>query len=266
MRNRNGLLRTILALGVAVLLTAGTKDALAVEQPKTVDQLGGDTTSELATSLRSLLVEAMPVPLFEDASHWGKQKSVARGLKWTGPDVHPEIQKSEKNDGRWWKVKVTADRPHETFALALGDLAKPEPGRMTFTVAITMPTQVELERQTWKAGVRLYSGSTRARLRVKLLLRCEAVTKLQNKGLLPEAVFRLRVLQAESGYDNLVVEHIAGVGGEAAKALGDTLLGILHQVHPSLERKLLAKADAAIVKAGDTKEVRLGLTSLFSKK
>jgi hypothetical protein len=231
---------------------------------KTLELLGGDSTSNLATSLRGLLLEAMPDPLFEDASHWGGQKRVVRGLKWTD---RLEIQKNLKNDGRWWKVRVTADRPADTFVLALGDVQKPEPGRVTFTAAIAMQTQVEFERQTWKAGVRLYSGSTRARVRIKLLLHCEAVMKLESKdSLLPEALFRLRVLQAESGYDNLVVEHIAGVGGEAAKALGQTVLGVLHEVHPSLERKLLDKANAAVVKAGDTKEVKLGLSSLFRKK
>jgi hypothetical protein len=40
----------------------------------------------------------------------------------------------------------------------------------------------------------------------------------------------------------------------------------LDQWHPSLERELLAKADAALVKAGDLKEVRVGLASLFQGK
>src|SRR5204863_308077 len=66
---------------------------------------------------------------------------------------------------------------------------------------------------------------------------------------LPDMVFRMRVLKAHLEYDNVVVEHTAGVGGEAAKVIGDTLLGILKQVKPSLEKQLLAKASAAIVKA-----------------
>jgi hypothetical protein len=40
----------------------------------------------------------------------------------------------------------------------------------------------------------------------------------------------------------------------------------MHQWHPSFERDLLAKADAAIVKAGDTKEIRIGLSRWFGKK
>ncbi len=68
------------------------------------------------------------------------------------------------------------------------------------------------------------------------------------------------------GYDNLVVEHVAGVGGEAAKLIGDAVKKGLDQWHPSLERELLAKADAALVKAGDLKEVRVSLASLFKGK
>jgi hypothetical protein len=73
-------------------------------------------------------------------------------------------------------------------------------------------------------------------------------------------------MQAQVSYDNLVVEHIAGIGGEAAKLIGDGLKGGLHQWRPSLEKELLAKADAAIVKAADTKEVRVSLSQLFSGK
>jgi hypothetical protein len=136
---------------------------------------------------------------------------------------------------------------------------------MLFTALLAADADVVLDRQTWKQGVRFYSGSVRARLRVQLALRCEAVTRIEGGKLLPEAVFRLRVLQAEVGYNNFVVEHIAGVGGDAAKVLGETAHATLQRLRPSLERRLLEKANAAIVKAGDTKEVRVILLSLLGK-
>jgi hypothetical protein len=40
----------------------------------------------------------------------------------------------------------------------------------------------------------------------------------------------------------------------------------LHIWRPSLEHRLIDKANAAIVKAGDTKEVRLGIGKLFERK
>jgi hypothetical protein len=230
--------------------------------------LGGGSVDALAGALRGFLVKALPSPLYEDTRHWGLQKSVSE-VKWRGKGIHVYPEKIEvmKNDGRWWKVCVTAERLADTLVLDLRDAQIIECGRMTFTTFVSFDTNIEFDRQVWRVGHRTYSGSIRARLRVKLTLRCEATAQLDgNGGLLPDAVFRLRVLQAESGYDNFVVEHIAGVGGEAAKLLGDAAHGTIKQWRPSMERDLLAKANAAIVKAGDTKEVRVSLAKLLGKK
>ena len=227
-----------------------------------------DPTAALAANLRGLLLQALPTPLYEDTSHWGRQRLVPGRTRWRGKGLRarPEVEQVLKNDGRWWKVRVTASRPASTLALDIRDVQKPEPGRLLFTAFLATDADVELDRQTWKQGVRFYSGSTRARLRVKLALRCEAVTRVETTGkLLPEAVFRLRVLQADLGYDRLVVEHIAGIGGDGAKVLGEAVHATLRGLRPSLERDLLAKANAAIVKAGDTKEVRVSLLSLLGK-
>ncbi len=230
--------------------------------------LGGGSVDALAGSLRGFLIKNMPAPLYEDARNWGLQKPVP-AIKWRGKGVHvhPEKITVMKNDGHWWKVLVTTDRLADTLVFDLRDAKIVEAGRMTFTAFISFDTHVDYDKQIWHGGRRTYSGSIRARLRVKLTLHCEATARLDSSGsLLPDAVFRLRVLQAESGYDNLVVEHIAGLGGEAAKLLGDAVRGSIKQWRPSMERELLAKLDAAIVKAGDTKEVRVSLSKLLGKR
>jgi hypothetical protein len=79
---------------------------------------------------------------------------------------------------------------------------------------------------------------------------------------LPEAVVQLHVKQARVGYEHLVFDHIAGLGGETAKVLGDAIHGGLREWRPSLEHHLLSKAEAAILKAADNREVRLGLNGL----
>jgi hypothetical protein len=192
---------------------------------------------------------------------------VANGVKWTGQHLplHPHLMYTEKNDGHWRKFRVTAEDLADTLVFDLRNVRNAEPGRITFDAFLSFDARVHYEKQDWDAGIRLYSGSARVRLRVKLLLHCEVTTRLENNGtILPDAVFRLRVTHADLGYDNFVVEHVAGVGGEAAKLLGDAAKGAIHEWRPALERDLFARADAAIVKAGDTKEVRLGLGSLFN--
>jgi hypothetical protein len=220
--------------------------------------LGGGSPDALAGSLRGYLVQAMPNPLYEDLRHWGLQRPAAGGLKWRG-----QPPGNLKNDGHWWKVRVSAVRPADTLVLDLRDVSRPQPGRMLFTAFLALDAQVDYERQNWRAGLRLSSSSVRARLRLRLTLRCEAVARLETRGALPEMVFRLRVLQADAGYEHLVVEHAAGLGGEAAKVLGRLAQNTLRQWRPSLQQELLARANAAIVKAGDTKEVRVSLGKLL---
>ena len=76
----------------------------------------------------------------------------------------------------------------------------------------------------------------------------------------------MRVTRADAGYDNLVVEHINGIGGSAARLMGEALRGGLKQFKPSIERDLLARVDAAIVRAADTREVRIGLSRLSKQR
>jgi len=221
-------------------------------------------TEKLASSLRGYLAEHLPPVLLEDRGSWGKQKTVARGLKWKGNKALPRLQRSPRNHGIWRKVKVTPLNPRQTLVFDLRDVRPAGPGRMTFTTFLAFDVRVDYEHQNWRRGVRLYSGGVRARLRIKATLACEVTSRIeQTGGLLPEVVFRVRVLTSNAGYDNFVVEHVNGVGGDLARVLGGAAHDALHQLKPSLERKLLSKANAAIVKAGDTRDIHLNLTKLF---
>jgi hypothetical protein len=214
---------------------------------------GGNSIDALAGNLRALLLANFPDPLFEEARNWNHQKKGPLGKM--------------RNDGVWSKARVASRNLRDTLLVDLRDVQQLGEGRTTFTLFVSFDATVDYERQRWKLGSRVFSGSTRARLRVRLTLFCEALAKFEKgKSFLPDAVFRLRVLRSALGYDSVVVEHTAGVGGEAAKVLGDAAIGGLRQWKPSLERNLFEKANAAIVKAADTKEVRISIVSLFSGK
>lgn len=230
--------------------------------------LAGNPPDQLAGSLRGHLARNLPPTLFEASPGWGNMKLVTRGVEWKGKGlhVHAERQRSHKNDGVWRKYRAEAVNLPDTLVLDLRDVQQPEPGRLTFDVFLSFDARLHYEQQNWEAGTRLYSGGARARLRVRLLLKCELTARTEANGtFLPDAIIRLRVVKADLNYDNFVTEHIAGVGGEAAKILGDAVRGGLHKWHPSLERELLARADAAIVKAADTKEVRLSIAKVLNR-
>jgi hypothetical protein len=228
--------------------------------------LDPSSTSALANSLRMALLDVMPDPLVEDDSHWGGQRLVADGIEWHGHGLHfhPDLKRKLKNDGRWWKVKASGVALPETLVVDLRDVRRVEPGKTTFTAIVAFEARVEYDQQNWDRGIRLYSGSAEATLLAYASLRCEATTKLEANGtLLPDALFRLRVTEANVGYDHFKVTHIAGVGGDLAKLIGEAAKDAVDQWRPSLERRMLEKADAAIVKAGDTKEVRLSVVKLL---
>lgn len=220
----------------------------------------------LAVLLRGLLLANLPSPLVEAPRNWGHQREVIVGLKWSGPKPSP--QKSFRNDGHWQRVRLEAVNPATSLALGVNKYANPEPGKVTFDALIGLDTRLTYEQQVWKSGVRLYSGETRARCRAALRLSCEVTNRMEKRAgsVLPDVVLRVRVTEAEVFYTDLVCEHTLGMGGDAAKIIGEAIHNLLNAVKPSVERDMLARANAAIVKAADTKEVRVEFDRLLAGK
>jgi hypothetical protein len=99
------------------------------------------------------------------------------------------------------------------------------------------------------------------------VLDCENTIRTEpGKSFIPDVIFRLRVTKATVWYEDLKFERLAGIGGDVGPVLGEAVHDAINRWRPSLERDLLAKANAAIVKAADTKEVRLSLGGLFDAK
>jgi hypothetical protein len=236
--------------------------------PPPTPVLGTAELDSLSGSLRGFLIRSLPSPLYTTSQNWGNTRNVARGVHWKGKGihVHPEVLHTPKNDGIWKRLTVTTPGLANSLILDLRNLQQPPHAPVSFDVFLSFEANAEYERQTWQGGVRLYSGSTRIRFRLRLAMKCEATSRLEKgTGPVPDLIFRLRVVKADLNYDNLVCEHMAGLGGEAARLLGEAIQGGLHRFRPSLERDLLARADAAIVKAADTKEVRLSLSRLLGQ-
>jgi len=70
-------------------------------------------------------------------------------------------------------------------------------------------------------------------------------------------------MRADIPVTGLEVDHILGIGGDGARILGDALIEFVKDIKPELERDLLEKGTRAIVKAGDTKEIRISLEKLI---
>jgi hypothetical protein len=217
---------------------------------------------EIAAMVKPLLVQMVPPVLYEHTRNWGHTTMAFHGVHWHG--VEPEVVKTPRNDGLWQKVRL---KPRELDKLdfKLTDPVAIDAGRQSFQAYVDFVTGVEYEQQLWERGVRLYSGETRARLRLQAWVDIESSFKVDTSmGL--DFVFRLKTTKAKVRASHLVVEHTAGIGGSGAKLLGEAIEGVVKEAEPGLQRRLQEKIEAALVKAADTREVRIGLGSLFSTK
>lgn len=233
----------------------------------TFDRPDPDDVKALQRTIRDLLLKNLPDPAVQSVTDWGKQKegTVRVNLRRDGLRLRTEPVRGMRNDGHWRRTSVRVTNPQQTLAVGITDAAYPEPGRATFTAMIGTDCALKFEQQLWRKGVRLYSGETRGRCRAAVRLACEVTSRTEPKpgNLLPDVVFRVRVTDAQLFYENLVIEHTAGVGGDAAKLIGDKVIDVVKKAKPDLERDLLAKANAAIVKAADTKNVRVSFEGLL---
>jgi len=220
---------------------------------------------QVAEMMKPFLIEAIPPVLFEQSRNWGKTSRTPHAIHWHG--LRPEIVKTPRNDGHWQKLRLSPRNLAGTLDFRMTPARTIDSERQTFQVYLSFVTTIDYEHQLWESGVRLYSGSTRARVRVKLWMDIENTVRLEaKKSIVPDLVFRLKATNAKLAYEDLVVEHTAGVGGTAAKLIGQMIEDTIREVQPDLERKMLEKAGAAIVRAADTREIRIGLGSVLKGK
>ncbi len=244
----------------SAILTTLLLAALAQAQAKQ-DEPG----AALAKSLKPFLIAAMPATLYEKTENWDHQVMVPVGLKWRG--IRPQVSKSLRNHGEWRKLIISTQDLPRTLDLKIHDVKTINAETQTFKVSLSFQMGVYYDQQNWESGARLWSGSVRSRTQLKLDMDCENTLRVEfDKNNLPDFILRLRVTGAKVHYDNLVVEHINGLGGDAAKIIGKAAHDSMNRWRPGIERDLLAKVSDAIVKTADTREVRLGFGGLLKTK
>jgi len=238
------------------------KDLPKPPAPKTDDPVARGT---LAKVLRDLLLKNLPDPLSKSSPGWGKQKAVTVvNRRREGLRVWSEPVRELRNDGLWRRYETRIPNP-EKIVLAVTELTRADDGKVSLTVGVIADrVDVKFEQQVWRNGTRLYGGETRAHCKGSLLLKVEVTTKTEFKpgSFVPEVKVNVRATEAHLGYEDLVVDHTAGLDGEAAKALGDFAVRVIKELKPDLEGELLQKANAAIVKAAGSRDFRLALDSL----
>jgi hypothetical protein len=235
--------------GIEVMALATLLSATCGKVPAT----SSAAPAGIAEVLRSFIIKSIPEPAYEASPGWGR---TARS--WL------RFQHSPKKQGTWRHVRVSALDPAHSLTVDIRNIHPLGMDRTGFTVEIGCAGRIDFRQENWEAGVRVLSTSLRARFRGRAVLQCEWNIRVEPTALfVPEAVIAYRVTAADVQIDHVVVEHVLGVGGDAAKLLGETFVHTLGELHPSMERELLAKANAAIVRAGKIREIRLSLQQLL---
>jgi hypothetical protein len=231
------------------------------ESPPAVD------TKHLAEILRGMMLKNLPKPLTESLNNWGNQNEIVIGVYWRkeGPlRYKPEPMKAKKNDGHWQKVRVESIEPEKNLSLEIANLRPSPNGTTLFDAKIGLDTRMTYEQEMWAMAKRMYAGETRCRCRAELKLTVELDNKLEfaDGSLVPNLRFRVRVTSADLTYRDFVCEHTLGMDGKPAEVMGKATLEFIKKVKPNLEKDMLAQANAGIVKAADTKEIRIELDKL----
>lgn len=214
----------------------------------------------VAKLLRDLVKKNLPDPLTKSDKEWGKQVAVVvrhrEGFRmWSAP-----VQEMV-NDGLWRRFDVRIPDP-DTITLDVTELTHPEKDKINITVKATCErVDLHLEHQLWRNGRRLYGGETRAHCKAGIVIKAEVETKTEfkNGGLVPDLTIKFKATDAELSYDELVIDKAAGFDGPVMKALAEQVVQTVKTVKPDLEKDLLEKANAAILKAAGTREFKVAM-------
>ncbi len=255
----------VLALLATMAIRAAAQSPMAKAPEPAVD------TQAMTETFKKLLLANLPTPLVESKTGWDIQREVTIGIEWEKVGkirFRPKEMKAVRNDGHWEKVSVTAVDPEKSLALKLGNVRTGKDGQTLFDADLGLDVRVVYEQQMWAFGKRLYAGETHAKCHtdVKMVVELSNSVETQPGSYLPTLMFRARVKEADLTYRDLVCEHTLGLNGEAAKKLGKIVYDIVKKLKPDLEKDLLSKANAGIVQAADTKELKVEFDKLLAGK
>lgn len=233
--------------------------------PAQLRALPAEKVASLQRALEGAVFTALPTPLNEGKSHWGETKKSVNGLKWTSK---PELQFGNRNHGTWRKYVVALDTPvKDHLRLRVSNVQNVGHNTLTFQVEVEADVHFDVQQQNWATGVKLFDGSARGSASVKMNMNFESKLIIEpTTSFLPTIKYRMRVVQANTDLEKIVFTHVPGLGGTAAKVVGNWTMDAMQKIKPSLESNLLDKLTQKLVKAADTKEIQLSLAGVERKK
>lgn len=239
---------------------------LAIDDGMTAKSISPERVASFQRAMETAVFTAMPTPLFQGSDHWGDTKKSVNGMKWTSGK--PELQYADKNHGTWRRYIITLDQPAaDHLHLKLSDVKNIGNNSLSFQIQVDADVEFDVQQQNWQSGIKLFDGALRGRATARLTLNCESKLSIETgPNLLPMLKYRLRVIDTKANYDKLTITHVPGIGGSAAKVVGNWTVDAVQHLKPSLEKKMIDKLTQKLTKAADTKEIQVSLAGIERKK
>jgi hypothetical protein len=243
------------------------KSAIPLKAPKDVPQPKPEEAVAIAKLMRDMALKQLPTPLLKSNDGWGHQKefAVGRVMLRNPTRVPPELPRELFNDGLWRRFTVSAREPDKTLAIGFTEMVRPAADKLNVTVTVALDIDFRMEQQMWVRGRQLYSGETRGHCKTAVQLKANVIQKTVPKpgSFIPDLQLTVTTTEAKLFYDKLVIDHTAGLDGEAADKVSGLVIDLIKKLMPDLEKQLLDKGGEAIVKAAGTKEIKLELDKLM---
>lgn len=218
--------------------------------------------------LTNLLRHHLPDPLAQASENWGQQREVSgtrhRIRDWR---ITREPYQEMRNDGLWRRLTLRVPQKDQLH-VGVRNIEFPRRGCLRgLVLTVAERVDVQLEQQQWYHGLRLYACDTRAHCKVGLTLRVEVTSRREQPvgAFLPIYTLKVRILEARLDYDDIVVDHILGLDGKAARVVGDSIREIVRRFKPDFEEKLRRKAEAAVIHVTDNRELHITLDEWFRR-
>ncbi len=251
--NRREFVKIITSTGLAAAWPA--ERILAAESAHPADP-----AAALTKLIQKLLPRYLPDPLAQTSENWGQQKEVY-GVRRSIRDwkIVSEPYHAWRNEGTWRRLTLRVPQAQDIRVAVIG-LQQPRSACLRGTLEAATPrVELELEQQLWRNGLRLYGCTTRAHCQARVLLDCELTCRCQLPPwrLLPDYTIHVAVRNARLDYGDLTVDRIIGLEGRPAEFVGQRLREIIRLFKPRFEEQIRQKAEAAIVRALNERELHI---------
>jgi len=212
---------------------------------------------DLSARLRETVLKTLPKKMvFETSDNWGHQAQI------------PSIQGVRlihvmRNHGAWEKAVVVARDLPAHLRLHIGELYSAADDRIIFTVHLTTPAHVELQKEIWQNGVQVFAGKVRARFQLSADIAMEAIRDEAVAAEAPQRLGSMRITHATYSCKKFVAENVNGLGGDLGRIGGGALERNFKPWQPVVLGEFQKSIAASIQTAAADRDMRADLSTLL---